>query len=233
MLLKSVGKYLGELLIVVIGITIAFQLNVWNDNSKSRQLKEDLLHSFKTENHLNNEEVIESLLKVHETIDVDLKLIEMLKNSDTEMDSIRYQIAVLYNISWPEFTTTHLENFLNFNEVNSPLREEMLVLKTHYDAHALLINTYKDQKQLKYFDYLSDALDMTANLKVVKPEKVLSVQFRNNIMIISAYEQSLEQVYNQISQKQIRIDSLMAVELRIPFSPDRDKSLLNDSIRAD
>ena len=233
MLLKTIGKYLGELLIVVIGISIAFQLNVWNDNRKSKQLKEDLLHNFKTENQSNHKEVNESLTKVQEAIDIDLKLIEMLKNSDTDMDSIRYTIAVLYNISWPEFTTTHLDNFLNFNEVNSPLREQMLALKTDYSSHALLINTYKDQKQKKYFDYLSDAVDMTSNLELVKPEKVMSVQFRNNIMIISAYEQSLEQIYGQISKSQIKIDSLLAIDLKIPFSLYRDNSLLNNSTSAD
>jgi len=214
MILKSIFKYLGELFIVVIGISIAFQLNVWNDSRKNRQLEKDLLQSFMIENQLNQEEIDSSLIRVQQAIESNLKLIEVLKSKKPNRDSIRLQLSILYQISWPELTTTHLENFLIFNSTNTQLREEMLVLKTGYDGQKELIKTYIEQKQLKYFDFLSDAVDMTSMLEIVDEDKLFSVQLRNNIMVISAYEVSLKEIYNRIASSQRKIVLLVDAEFK-------------------
>ncbi len=228
MILKSIFKYLGELFIVVIGISIAFQLNVWNDSRKNRQLEKDLLQSFMIENQLNQVEIDSSLIRVQQAIESNLKLIEMLKSKKPNRDSIRLQLSILYQISWPDLTTTHLENFLNFNSSNTQLREEMLVLKTGYAGHKDLIKTYIEQKQLKYFDFLSDAVDMTSMLEIVDEDKVFSIQLRNNIMVISAYEVSLQEIYNRIASSQRKIVLLVFEEFKFNVEARQADSVLVD-----
>ena len=52
---KKAGSYLMELLIVVVGVSIAFQLNVWNDDRKSAEAEIHLLQNFISENNLNKD----------------------------------------------------------------------------------------------------------------------------------------------------------------------------------
>ena len=194
-----------ELLIVVVGVSIAFQLSVWNDISKSNEIENHLLQNFITENRLNQAEIDSTVSTMEYTLKTNPELIEMLKNEQADIDSIRLIMAGLYSISWPDLSSTHLNNYLEFESAISPLKEEMLVLKTHFISVEQLLNVYIDQKQRKYFDYLSDVLDMTDGLRLVNKEKLHDIKFRNNLLIIYFYERSLMDTYEkiQLSQKNI------------------------------
>ena len=51
--LNKASSYLIELLIVVVGVSIAFQLNVWNDARKEKDVERQLLENFASENRFN------------------------------------------------------------------------------------------------------------------------------------------------------------------------------------
>ena len=198
-----------ELLIVVVGVSIAFQLNVWNDTRKSTEIEDLLLQNFISENRLNQSEIDSTVSRMEYTLKANPELIEMLKNDQADIDSIRLIMAGLYSISWPDLSSTHLNNYLEFESAISPLKEEMLVLKTHYISVEDLLDVYIDQKQRKYFDYLSDVLDMTDGLKLVNKEKLRDVKFRNNLLIIFFYEKSLLDTYEKIQLSQKKIAKLI------------------------
>jgi competence protein ComGC len=202
---KKAGSYLIELIIVIVGVSIAFQLSVWNETRRSNEIENHLLQSFVNENQLNQAEIDSTVLSMEYTLKANPELIEMLKDDMADIDSIRSIMATLYSISWPDITSTHLNNYLEFESAISPLKEEMLVLKTHYNSIDELLNVYIDQKQQKYFDYLSDVVDMTDGLKLLNEEKLRDIQFRNNLLIIYFYETSLMNTYGkiQLSQKKI------------------------------
>ena len=204
---KKAGSYLMELIIVIVGVSIAFQLSLWNDTRRSNEIENHLLQSFVNENQLNQAEIDSTVSNIEYTLKANPKLIEMLKDDMADIDSIRLIIASLYSISWPEITSAHLNNYLEFESAISPLKEEMLVLKTHYNSVEELLNVYIDQKQQKYFDYLSDVVDMTDGLKLLNEEKLRDIQFRNNLLIIFIYETSLMNTYEkiQLSQKKITV----------------------------
>ena len=206
---KKAGSYLMELLIVVVGVSIAFQLNVWNDTRKSTEIEDLLLQNFITENRFNQSEIDSTVSRMEYTLKANPELIEMLKNDQADIDSIRLIMAGLYSISWPDLSSTHLNNYLEFESAISPLKEEMLVLKTHYISVEDLLDVYIDQKQRKYFDYLSDVLDMTDGLKLVNKEKLRDVKFRNNLLIIFFYEKSLLDTYEKIQLSQKKIAKLI------------------------
>ena len=204
---KKAGSYLMELIIVIVGVSIAFQLSLWNDTRRSNEIENHLLQSFVNENQLNQAEIDSTVSNIEYTLKANPKLIEMLKDDMADIDSIRLIMASLYSISWPEITSAHLNNYLEFESAISPLKEEMLVLKTHYNSVEELLNVYIDQKQQKYFDYLSDVVDMTDGLKLLNEEKLRDIQFRNNLLIIFIYETSLMNTYEkiQLSQKKITV----------------------------
>ena len=213
MFLKTILKYIAELIIVVVGVSIAFQLNVWNDTRKNKELEHQLLQNFVPENTSNQAELDSSLTNLKATLTAELELLDMLNNSGTSIDSIRIKMSVLYTISWSDFSTTHLENYLNFTSVPTPLTEEMLTLHGLTSSVRDLIKSYVEQKQQKYFDFLSDAVDMTSGLTVVNEDKLRSVQFRNNVMIISAYEDALIKTYHKMDSSQQSVMRLVTEEL--------------------
>jgi hypothetical protein len=157
------------------------------------------------------EESDSSFIDKNRSVRSGLALIEYLKVTETDPDSVRILLAELYEISWPRFTTTHLDNYLNFTTGSTPLREEMLNLKTRVQAIHDLSDNYILQKQAKYFDFLASAVDMNDNLNIVDEERIFSVEFRNNLMFIIAYEQSMAEVLERIDQSQLRLDSLILI----------------------
>jgi len=210
---KKAGAYLIELLIVVAGVSIAFQLNVWNDTRKSKEIEKHLLQSFIAENRLNQTEVDSTVAVLQYTMKINPILITLLQAPQPNLDSIRLNMAELYSISWPDITSTHLRNYLELESGTSDLREEMLALNTSYNSLRELTNMYIAQKQLKYFDYLSDAVDMTDGLKVIKKDKLFNVQFRNNLLIIYNYEIALKEAFDDIVNSQQKVSTLIDKQL--------------------
>ena len=209
--LKNASTYLIELIIVVVGVSIAFQLNVWKEDSKEKKFEKQLLLNFKAENAMNIREMDSSAINKQNSIKETLKLINLLQEDNSNSDSIRYSLANLYEISWPNNSTTHLDNYLSYTLDPSVLREEMLSLKSLYRSSDALSEKYVELKQDKFIDYLSDATDMTSNLEFVNEEKIRSVQFRNHLMFIAAYEESLFSILNDIDRSQHKIDSLLNI----------------------
>jgi hypothetical protein len=208
-ILKKAASYFMELIIVVVGVSIAFQLNVWNDTRKNSELEDILLENFEAENFLNQIELDSTLLEMKQAQVVSQGLIKLLLAPEPAMDSIRIKMADLYRISWPDLTNTHLANFLEHESAISPLKEEMLLLNTLYSSANDLIKVYIEQKQEKYFDYLSEAVDMVDGLKVIKVDKLFDVRFRNNLVMIYSYEVSLIQTYEKILISQKRVKELI------------------------
>lgn len=210
--LKKLGTYVIELFIVVLGVSIAFQLNVWNDQRKETLTKAHLLENFISEDNINQAEIDSSLSRFDASVQTGLAVMELVKDRSSNLDSIRGLLAKLYQISWPDLNTTHLDNYLSYTSAASPLREELLVMKGGYIALDDLIKTYIEQKQSKYFDYLSDAVDMTDNLVIVDESYIFDVKFRNYLMILTAYETSMSEVLGEISRSHNKIDSLLIAQ---------------------
>ncbi len=202
-----------ELLIVVVGVSIAFQLNVWNDTRKSREVEKHLLQNFVTENRLNQAEIDTAIILMQSSMEANPALIELLKNPRSDMDSILLKMGRIYSTSWPDITSTYLDNYLGYSSASSPLKDEMLVLKTHYVSAKDLIDVYIVQKQQKYFDYLSDAVDITSGLEVVNKDKLFNIQFRYNLLMIYFYELALRETFDEIIISQKKVTELIEKQL--------------------
>jgi hypothetical protein len=98
------GKYLkyaiGEIVLVVIGILIALQINNWNENNKQREKEKVILENLKTslaEDILNHDFHIKVYEKSKHSIEF---LIEFMEKDYPFTDSLKYHFG----------TTTHLWN---------------------------------------------------------------------------------------------------------------------------
>jgi len=100
---NKTSKYLkyaiGEIVLVVIGILLALQVNNWNENRKSKLRKDNLLKSLQVEFEQNLDQLDSVLYYDHLVAKSSLKLLH-LKSDDNlvkDRDSIR---LLLQNTSW-------------------------------------------------------------------------------------------------------------------------------------
>ncbi|MAX69627.1 MAG: hypothetical protein CMC76_00780, partial [Flavobacteriaceae bacterium] len=72
-------KYaIGEIILVVIGILIALQINNWNDNNKKNELEQEALYNLKVDFELNKKELENIIASTESSIN---KSLEILKHT--------------------------------------------------------------------------------------------------------------------------------------------------------
>ena len=87
------SKYLkyaiGEIVLVVVGILIALQINNWNELRKERKLEVVVLNDIK-DNIIRNNELIEKAIKTIEEINISADFVVAYLTSDSIPDSVFY-----------------------------------------------------------------------------------------------------------------------------------------------
>ncbi|NNJ89847.1 MAG: hypothetical protein HKP53_10620 [Eudoraea sp.] len=92
--LKYLRYAIGEILLVVIGILLALQINTWNENRKSNMREMKLLTELKTNLHINVQNLekdIESQTQSAKVID---KLLDHLDHKRPYTDSLAYYFSM-------------------------------------------------------------------------------------------------------------------------------------------
>lgn len=107
-----------DLLIVIVGISIAFQLNNWNESKKTNQKATEYIMGFYDENEMNHENLV-SALEFSESAKADVDTLKQIllskKYSDMRMKSLVASMMALANFS--PLTTT-MENITATGEFN-------------------------------------------------------------------------------------------------------------------
>jgi len=170
------GKYfkyaIGEIILVVIGILIALQINIWNENRKEKFNEAKMLKTL-NEEFLENKYTLDStLVLLNSAADV---LSFVLKNIDNDpkinLTPIQLDSVLYYTISNPywkksEYTLRNLENSgklssLSNQKLKTQLYEYSLAVTdiTDKDNDATigfnhLLNYYKENGSLRNLDAL-------------------------------------------------------------------------------
>ena len=111
---NKTGKYLkyaiGEIILVVIGILIALQINTWNEDRKERQVELKILKEIA--NNLSTDTIAFKSaignLAFFESINT--TILEHLDHKTPFVDSLKWRYAHLYGGGATRFTTIGLEN---------------------------------------------------------------------------------------------------------------------------
>lgn len=107
--LKYSRYAIGEIVLVVIGILIALQINTWHQNNKNKTVESKLLQSFYGEFSRNNENIINIQRRYTDIKKSNVKLMNLIGKSSSEINAANADslLAVAINI----------ENFLPSNYV--------------------------------------------------------------------------------------------------------------------
>jgi len=134
-----------ELVVVVIGITLAFMLNNWREGYVDHQLEKKYLNSFMDD--LNFDRVqLDSLILYNETKLKDInRLITFLKNKDVENDSVLIVFAQMMMFTPFDPNVTTYQSIKNAGDFG---------LISDYRLKENLIKYYQNLESKKYFDNL-------------------------------------------------------------------------------
>jgi len=127
------SKYLlyaiGEIILVVIGILIALQINNWNENNKLRKSIEKSLIEVKENLMIDNLELPEIIQTVEEEIDIQKEIIETLENNIVLDSTYNNKIGKCNTINGMPITVTGYNKLNEIglgNLINKELETELI-----------------------------------------------------------------------------------------------------------
>ena len=159
---NQMGKYfkyaIGEILLVVIGIMIALQINNWNEKQKTKNAELSYLKSIKNDLNADYETISYILDNTSQRIEAFESLKAQLKSFDTISDSRRlYEIVHNYrgfiDLKLGDNTIETLKNSGNIELISAV--EIRNSIQTYYDTAEII---YKAQDYMNEFT-LNTALD--------------------------------------------------------------------------
>lgn len=214
--------YLIELVIVVLGITIAYQLNIYQQNLGEQKRKDALLENLRVENKQNYDEFFEYKQQFSERpLQLD-QLIELLDNQ--ELDSLAqnesltnillYVVAtsVYYSIR-ESYLNTYLGNGSEMK--NDTLTSEVIKLQSYYNDLNFIWKSIHEYRLNKINDFTEIAYDRTT--KKYDFEALKNNVFLNRIYILSGMESEHAKVFREALTQMEIVNSLLS-----PQSPEEN-----------
>lgn len=225
---NQMGKYfkyaIGEILLVVIGILIALQINNWNENRKNRRTEADYYCRILDDFLLNQKLINENYELTIQRIKLTKELIKDINNIPNDRSTIlnkfvatlRQDVFIPSTITFEDITTsgqlklltdiklknrliehsTFLNNTLNLLEEN---RNEIIKRYTDYDLITEL--GYQD------VDYMKKALDEEHIALLPKvdwtndPENSYFIKFQDNLVFILGMQLRQKQHFSNLKQE--------------------------------
>ncbi|MEM6516403.1 MAG: DUF6090 family protein [Bacteroidota bacterium] len=117
---KYVLYAIGEIILVVIGILIALQINTWNQNKKDKKLEEQYYCRLLEDAKQDRRNYDNQLSLLREKISANNVLIQRLQNRDTPLDSIAPLIleSIKYSVQDMTATTNAFEDIKSSGNLN-------------------------------------------------------------------------------------------------------------------
>jgi hypothetical protein len=197
-----------ELLIVIIGISIAFKLNNWNESKKTELEVKEYIRSFYDENHANQESLISALkfTKSNKTGIDTLKVILLSKNKSDER--IKSLIANMMGIANYTPLTTTMQNISSSGEFDLikdiELRKDLIETYSAYKRTAKLETIISDYINDYVTPFLFENL-LFSDFSYLNGDFIKDPIFEN---IVIGYDVLLNQLINGYEQNLIKLNEL-------------------------
>ena len=206
----SAKIYLMELIIVVVGITIAFQVNVWYEARKSSELEKNAILNLQKELKINLDE-FESLKSYRTDItEASRSLATLLSNNTLTIDEFAPLFFRILRTSTPDLQSNASAFYVNSNYGNAhlDLKSELLVLDTYLQELMEMSDGYSDHKELFFYsDEVFASVDFRKR-RVLNLSHFKTPQFKNAIWLIGSSEMELNRLYEQAESQLNKVYSM-------------------------
>ncbi|MTE27866.1 DUF6090 family protein [Winogradskyella ouciana] len=155
---NKTGKYLkyaiGEIILVVIGILIALQINNWNEVQKDRNREQAILKSLKIDFNTNINNVNDASSSFMEAYEASVNLLEIIRNHDSIDGSEIEQLVddIINKTKSLDIITGSIDEMLNTGSINL-IRDKNLKNKLSNWSY---FQTDTEDDIVIYRDYLFD-----------------------------------------------------------------------------
>jgi hypothetical protein len=199
-----------ELIIVILGISIAFQVNVVYEDNQAARRQLVALERFYLENELNLSE-FESLMPYRINMEQNTRILHILLDSPyaTNQDSIANYVFTLHRVSTPDLPIGAMNAYLNSNyeKRDLELEREMQSLKALYAELQELTSHYWQKKTDYFYNPIKSEVDFS-NQRVVHTEKLTSLSFRNDLWSLFLDEIEQNRLYKESYDKLVHVQTL-------------------------
>jgi hypothetical protein len=159
----------GEILIVIIGISIAFSMNKCADNSKRKALKIQYLTSLKNDIEADKIQLENNLKEIKEKIALTNQVLPLLKTKSPQKRSTISKIFAVATIT--NFTPKDISYQTLINSGDFKLIDDFKIkaaIETHYSNYKKMLKAYKRRENInkQYVgDYFINNIDYDAMKK--------------------------------------------------------------------
>ena len=158
----------GEILIVIIGITIAFSINKCADNSKNKADKFQYLTNIKSDIITDKEQLENNLESINEKIKTSREIIPLLETNAPEKMSIMRKLFSISSVT--SFTPNDITYQTLINSGDFKLINDFNLKKTieqHYSSYKILLKDYERQETI-HKEYLGPYFINHANFDAMR-----------------------------------------------------------------
>ena len=212
---KDFFSYLMEVFIVIFGITIAYQLNVFYEDQKDLKLEKAAIEKLHKEN-LSNITEFQSLLENRFKIEEDTRqLARILFSGGNLTGNGLSQYLFDINRTYKPYIQLEGMNFYlnsNYTDKNTDLKNELISLKNLYVELKDVVAKYILMKEKYYSEFLVSEVDFGEE-RILSFERIKSVEFKNLVVSILSHEIDLNSLFETAYQKSVDIDVLIGQKL--------------------
>jgi hypothetical protein len=187
---SKTGKYLkyalGEIILVMIGILLALQINNWNENRKDNLKEIANLKSLKSELEISIEEVKSDYNATKLFHNSTIKIKNHIKNKSLISDSMYREFFLSYQFSAFYPKTSTYETFKNGNlELIKSDSLRILITDIYEAGYKRILSRENETSRSSRFLYYQDHFRITLN---AKPDDSLNKLRKSSIAIPNDYE---------------------------------------------
>ena len=153
---KKIIYALGEILIVIIGISLAFAMNKWGEDRSNKAQKEQYINNLRQDITADKAQLEANLIKINATIVQAQDVISILgKDVPNKNERLRgvYTVANLSNFTPKDYTHQTLVNSGDLKLMND--FELKAAIQKHYSDYKAILKAYERQEIINK-EYLGD-----------------------------------------------------------------------------
>jgi Family of unknown function (DUF6090) len=241
---NKTGKYLkyaiGEIVLVVIGILIALQINNWNENKKSARLAETYIKDIRQDLIKDTIMFNAAIKRAKQTIAKNKAILNIKQPNSISKDSLYSMLTVFHSMRIYQINnSTYLKllntSFLDSNVFNNLFSSINTYYTKEYNTYSEYIEWDKERSiyimDNNFFGNYKNTLDITSLLpehsnhfnsdsldKSINSVRkfIASNQFRNNVF--GNYTRKESVVERLFIQKQLATKLLKEINNKIPYN---------------
>ena len=217
----SVKRYLlyaiGEILLVMIGISLAFQVSNWDDNRIKKNAEIRFYENIK-EQIIDDKELITSQVEYNSYFMVKYKYLnKMIETNDrSKLDTLANIVRDLTNYSDFDKEGNKYETMVNSGQIkllhNHEIVNGIRELEELYHYVNRMESIHYDTMMMHAVLLISPAISFNTN-KIKKPEAVFNYEFQNIVVMLLQIMDEKDRTYNKALNEIERVTILIDEEL--------------------